>query len=403
MRLTLTLSAAALATLCATTMANATTTSCQTVVACVLGVNQSSGYAIEGYSRFGTALIGTTVSNTTQAAGARSGVAGYDRSTNNNVFNAGVSGTSAFGTGVKGVSSNGTGVAGSTSAPASAFGNGGIGVLGNDTSNVTGDTSNFGVKGLSNYGTGVEGGSGDGDGVIGFGLIGVFGQGGLEGHGTGVQGDSMHDIGVLATTVDGFALVARATSGTALELSAPESYDGYPQFLLSGYDTGRGPAVTTVSIDAEGDEYLAGTLTTNGTTTARTSSSTGASVASYGARSASPTLEDFGRGTLANGVAHVALDRTFASTIDARSYLVFVTPHGDSRGLYTTLPTATGFDVRENARGRSTLAFDYRVVARPLDTAVGHLPAMSALAHVARATHARHATANLTPRRIVRN
>lgn len=112
---------------------------------------------------------------------------------------------------------------------------------------------------------------------------------------------------------------------------------------------------------------------------ARTHSTAGADVASYGARFASPTLEDYGQGTMRDGVGHVALDATFASTIDARSYLVFVTPHGDSHGVYTTALTPKGFDVRENERGRSSLAFDYRIVGRPLDVAAGHLPAVATL------------------------
>jgi hypothetical protein len=122
---------------------------------------------------------------------------------------------------------------------------------------------------------------------------------------------------------------------------------------------------------------LAGNLTTSAGTYARTKTSSGLDVASYGARSASPTLEDFGHGILRQGVAHISLDPTFATTINTRDYLVFITPHGDSHGLYTSVPSASGFDVRENEEGRSTLTFDYRIVGQPIDMPnAGHLPAM---------------------------
>jgi len=55
---------------------------------------------------------------------------------------------------------------------------------------------------------------------------------------------------------------------------------------------------------------------------------------------------------------------------------VFVTPEGDSRGLYTQ-QTSDGFQVRENGGGRSSLTFDYRIIAKPLDMKATRLPTMS--------------------------
>jgi hypothetical protein len=67
-----------------------------------------------------------------------------------------------------------------------------------------------------------------------------------------------------------------------------------------------------------------------------------------------------------NGEGHVALDPTFASAIARdRSYLVFLTPEGDSRGLYVTSKTLAGFAVRESSGGHSSLAVAYRIVAHP--------------------------------------
>ncbi|HEY7980612.1 MAG TPA: hypothetical protein VID19_03945, partial [Candidatus Eremiobacteraceae bacterium] len=52
----------------------------------------------------------------------------------------------------------------------------------------------------------------------------------------------------------------------------------------------------------------------------------------------------------------------------------FVTPDGDNNGLYVTGKSAHGFIVREARGGRSTLAFDYRIVAKPIDENGARLP-----------------------------
>jgi hypothetical protein len=47
---------------------------------------------------------------------------------------------------------------------------------------------------------------------------------------------------------------------------------------------------------------------------------------------------------------------------------VFLTANGDTHGLFVARKTAVGFAVHENEGGRSTVSFDYRIVA----TALGH-------------------------------
>jgi hypothetical protein len=70
---------------------------------------------------------------------------------------------------------------------------------------------------------------------------------------------------------------------------------------------------------------------------------------------------------MVGGTTHVDIDPAFARMMDLHSmYLVFLTPLGDSRGLYVRRRTASGFDVAEDDGGKSTLDFDYRLVARPL-------------------------------------
>jgi hypothetical protein len=65
--------------------------------------------------------------------------------------------------------------------------------------------------------------------------------------------------------------------------------------------------------------------------------------------------------------------------IDLRDgYRVFVTPEGDSKGLYVA-KAAGGFFVREQQGGRSTLPFDYRIVAKPREengTRLAHVNAI---------------------------
>jgi hypothetical protein len=76
-------------------------------------------------------------------------------------------------------------------------------------------------------------------------------------------------------------------------------------------------------------------------------------------------MEDFGTGQLEKGVAVVTIDPTFAETVsETADYHVFITPRGDSKGLYVTNATPTSFEVHESGGGASTLSFDYRIVAK---------------------------------------
>ncbi len=94
---------------------------------------------------------------------------------------------------------------------------------------------------------------------------------------------------------------------------------------------------------------------------------------SYSAQTTSRTLEDVGSGQLIAGSAIVHIDPSFAESIDPSGYAVFLTPNGDSKGLYVTSKGASSFVVHENQGGRSTLAFDYRIVAHPYSHATERL------------------------------
>jgi hypothetical protein len=45
-------------------------------------------------------------------------------------------------------------------------------------------------------------------------------------------------------------------------------------------------------------------------------------------------------------------------------YHVFVTPNGDCKGLYVAQKSAASFVVRELGGGTSSIAFDYRIMAK---------------------------------------
>ena len=89
-------------------------------------------------------------------------------------------------------------------------------------------------------------------------------------------------------------------------------------------------------------------------------------------------MEDTGTARLLNGEGAVRFDPAFASTINAsRGYQVFLTPNGDTRGLYVSAKYEGGFIVRENEHGRSSVYFDYRVVAHPYGASDARLPRLN--------------------------
>ena len=130
-------------------------------------------------------------------------------------------------------------------------------------------------------------------------------------------------------------------------------------FLYDG-DAGSG---SVFYVDSAGNVH-AHSFTADLAAAVRTAN--GATVQTYSHEVRAPTIEDFGEAMLAAGHAYVRLDPSFAGT-PARGvpYFVFITPMGPTRGsLYVSQRTPTGFFVRENGGGASTVAFDYRIVGR---------------------------------------
>jgi hypothetical protein len=226
------------------------------------------------------------------------------------------------------------------------------------TGNSTG-TETFGVLGYSNatsgHAYGVEGSSSNGAGVHGASTAGS-----PSGHSSsGVYGKG--SIGVYAESAD--------TTGKYAALAAVAT--GKYTLIFDAANSGTGGQCL---IDSSADFFCYGSDEAN-SLRLRHRNSSGRHVLTYGSESASASLEDAGSARLVAGVANVALDRAFASTIDRSSpYYVFLTPMGETRGLYVSEKTPAGFQVREAQGGHSAVSFDYRIVARPLDAKTDRLP-----------------------------
>jgi hypothetical protein len=85
----------------------------------------------------------------------------------------------------------------------------------------------------------------------------------------------------------------------------------------------------------------------------------------YAVEATENVFEDFGTATLKGGKARVELDEVFVETVNTgQKYQVFMTPRGDSKGLFVSAQDARGFTVQESQSGTGSYDFDYRVVAK---------------------------------------
>ena len=168
----------------------------------------------------------------------------------------------------------------------------------------------------------------------------------------------------------GFALFGQAMDQTSIGVEAV----GGGGIIMEGQNMNQTPVF---DLDDSGNLTIAGVLTTSGSCHVGCAAPhhPGRHVSTFATQATEPVTEDFGQGQLVNGAAYVRLDAAFANVIDSASnYLVFITPEGDSKGLYVTQKSATGFAVRESQAGRSTIAFDYRIVAKPFGPPSSRLP-----------------------------
>ncbi|HXW75843.1 MAG TPA: hypothetical protein VEJ20_00370, partial [Candidatus Eremiobacteraceae bacterium] len=181
------------------------------------------------------------------------------------------------------------------------------------------------------------------------------------------------EYGVIGSNYAGYA----CSCGTQYAVWA----DGYGGDLFVGNNSSN---TNVFTVDNSGNTTIAGLLYTSGSCHSGCvqSDKPGAHVLRYTPAETEPTMEDFGEGQLVNGSGYVRLDPAFANTIDQTTdYIVFITPEGDSHGLYVSGKSQTGFSVRENEGGRATLQFGWRVVAKPYGVNVARLPMVKSIAN----------------------
>jgi hypothetical protein len=322
--------------LAAGVIAAVTTTTCSVTGAnwCISGNNTSSGIGVIGTSKTGTGLRGTSTSQYGLKATSVSGDAILAQTTSGATAISATSGNN--GRGVSGT--GGVGLYGTTT-------NSGYGVYG-----ATSSGAGYGVVGIAGTGDGTYGGSSSGDGVYGFSSTGIGGY---------FLGGS---YGVVAHTGGGTTVFAQNTNGSATDFRAT-----YIALL------GRAPALgfPLALTDPAGNNLFyvdgSGNVSYHGGLFHFATAAGGATVRSFSPNTTLPTVEDTGTAQLTAGVAAVRLDPAFAASIDpSTQYRVFVTPNGDTHGLFVATKTAAGFIVREAQAGRSTVTFDYRIVATAL-------------------------------------
>ncbi|MGI8824193.1 MAG: hypothetical protein ACR2JC_00840 [Chloroflexota bacterium] len=305
-------------------------------------------------------------------------------------------GTNGHGTGVSGIhNGTGDGVYGQSGATG-VHGKGLTGVAGESGSDIgvygrSGGSGGTGVYGQCNGGEGVYGQTGSSNGVHGEAVTGI----GVHGHSAGSNGVDGHSDGSTAAGVygesnnDGYGVAGRSKNSSGGPGSGQAVYG----------ETGTGIGVYGRSSDASGNlglgtgvygdsayvgvyghgptgVYCAGNFVATGTKNALVPFPDGTHRALYSVESPECWFEDFGSATLANGSAQVRIDPEFAATVRMQDYHVFLVPKGDCKGLYVNSQSSSGFVIHELQGGTSSIAFDYRIIAKRKDVEAPRLKAI---------------------------
>jgi hypothetical protein len=227
---------------------------------------------------------------------------------------------------------------------------------------------------------GVWGDCRDNPGVIGTSLLGV-----------GVRGETRDRYGVYGSSERSSGVLGVGRRFGAAGICTGQGSDADPTVYAGVYGYGNDIGVYAEGIFGvigrstagaggsagifDGNVRITGELTVNGNFMVLPGNTKSAAVPHpdgtlrrlYALESPESWFEDFGRGEVVDGRAEVRLDGDFTAVVDTEDYYVFLTPEGDSRGLYVSARTPQGFEVREQQDGASALSFSYRVVARRKD------------------------------------
>jgi hypothetical protein len=192
-------------------------------------------------------------------------------------------------------------------------------------------------------------------------------RGEASGNGYGVLGTSNSGNGVLGTSSNG--VVGSSTSSTGVSGISNSGFAGVSGSSISGFGGFfTGPPSTNGS---SGSLFLSGNVVkSQGEYSEALPHPDGSQRLLYAPLSPESWYEDFGRGELVEGRGRVEFDPDFAAIlgIDDGHYHVFLTPEGDSNGLYVSSRSPTAFEVHEQQGDTSSLTFSYRVVAKRKDS-----------------------------------
>ena len=244
---------------------------------------------------------------------------------------------------------------------------------------VEGDS--HGVKTFGVFGVGPN------DGIYGAttatnGKAGVYGLSqATTGHGNGAVGVSLNGNGVIGSARGSYGAgvwgLSRNGDGVVAESAAAGevALRAHADNFRTAIFVGQNPAnFAHCVIDPNANLACTGNIRSDSAIQSTHRNSLGQRVLAYAPESATATIEDVGTARMVDGVANVRVDSAFAAMMDGRWYYVFLTPLGDTRGLYVSRKAASGFQVRETEHGRANLEFDYRIVAHPIDASNDRLP-----------------------------
>jgi hypothetical protein len=284
------------------------------------------------------------------------------------------------------VTNQGSGTVGAplTGLRGDASGDNAIGVRGITSARGTGvrgdAAAGVGVRGTASSGAGVRGESKGFRGVEGISTPGGVGVRGFSDRGAGVRGQSNRGTGVEAAGDWGVSAEGDRVGaiGLAQDSVGVGVIAGGPQIGLWAGSAGLAGLF-------EGDVFVNGDFVKTGMGSCVAVPLPDKSLCRlHSIESPESWFEDFGEHRVVKGRAEVVIDPKFASLVRGTLH-VFLTPYGDSGGLYVSRRSRRGFAVREHGNGKSTLAFSYRVVARRKDIRAPRLekvtmPSLSATA-----------------------
>jgi hypothetical protein len=235
----------------------------------------------------------------------------------------------------------------------------GTGVIGEGRTGVFGNSvgGGNGVWGRSPQANGVQGVSGsyNASGVYGQNNVGGWGVAGrtfglLNSDRAAVLGESLRDPSTPTSSPNGKAAGVLGYSET-----------GYGGVFITGQAGSNFPWVNSGGLRVVGE-----IVKTQGEYSEALPHPDGSQRLLYAPLSPESWYEDYGRAQLVEGRAEVELDADFVAVlgVDDGSYHVFLTPEGDTSGLYVSGRDARAFTVREQHNGTGSVEFSYRVVTK---------------------------------------